>query len=62
MNIQKNMRTAVAFLLLGGSAAIASAQYGPGYGSSYQQQRVTSHLMPLIGATRMVSTTAAMTA
>jgi hypothetical protein len=38
MNIQKNMRTAFAFLLLGGSAAIASAQYGSGYGSSYQQQ------------------------
>jgi hypothetical protein len=38
MNIQKNMRTAFAFLLLGGSAAIASAQYRAGYGSSYQQQ------------------------
>ncbi len=36
MKIQKNMRAAVAFLLLGGSAVIASAQYGPGY--RYQQQ------------------------
>ncbi len=36
MKIQKSMRAAVAFLLLGGSAAIASAQYGPGY--RYQQQ------------------------
>ena len=36
MNIQKNMRTAVAVLLLGGSAVIASAQYERGYG--YQQQ------------------------
>lgn len=36
MNMQKNMRAAVAFLLLGGSAVIASAQYGPGY--RYQQQ------------------------
>lgn len=38
MKIKKNTRTAFAFLLLGGSAAIASAQYGPGYGSTYQQQ------------------------
>ena len=36
MKMQKNMRAAVAFLLLGGSAVIASAQYGPGY--RYQQQ------------------------
>jgi hypothetical protein len=36
MNIQKNLRTAVAFVLLGGSAVIASAQYERGYG--YQQQ------------------------
>jgi hypothetical protein len=36
MKIQKNMRAAVAFLLLGGSAVIASAQCGPGY--RYQQQ------------------------
>ena len=38
MNFKRNWRTAVGILLLGGSAAIASAQYGPGYGSSYQQQ------------------------
>jgi hypothetical protein len=36
MKIRKNMRTAVAFVLLGGSAVIASAQYDRGYG--YQQQ------------------------
>lgn len=36
MKIEKNVRTAVAFLLLGGSAVIASAQYGPGY--RYQEQ------------------------
>jgi hypothetical protein len=42
MNIRKNMRLASAFLLLGGSAAIASAQYGSGYGSSYQQQQYQS--------------------
>jgi hypothetical protein len=36
MILQKNMRAAVAFLLLSGSAVIASAQYGPGY--RYQQQ------------------------
>jgi hypothetical protein len=36
MKIQKNMRAALAVLLLGGSAIMASAQYGPGY--RYQQQ------------------------
>jgi hypothetical protein len=38
MKIRKNMLTAFTFLLLGGSAAIASAQYSSGYGASYQQQ------------------------
>jgi hypothetical protein len=37
MKIQKNMRAALTFLLLGGSAMMASAQYGPGY--RYQQQQ-----------------------
>jgi hypothetical protein len=36
MKMQRNLRAAAAFLLLGGSAVIASAQYGPGY--RYQQQ------------------------
>jgi hypothetical protein len=39
MNIHRNCRTAIAFLLLAGSVGIASAQYGQGYGSNYQQQR-----------------------
>jgi hypothetical protein len=38
MNIHKNCRTAIAFLLLIGSFGIASAQYGRGYGPSNQQQ------------------------
>jgi hypothetical protein len=38
MNIWKNWRSAIAFLLLGGTGAIASAQYGQGYGAAYHQQ------------------------
>jgi hypothetical protein len=39
MNIHKHRRTAAAVLLLAGSVGIASAQYGQGYGSNYQQQQ-----------------------
>jgi hypothetical protein len=39
MNIHRNCRTAIAFVLLAGSVGIASAQYGQGYGSSYQQRQ-----------------------
>jgi hypothetical protein len=38
MTIHKHLRTAFAFLLLGGSAAMASAQYGQGYSASYHEE------------------------
>jgi len=38
MTINKNLRAAITFLILGGGAAMASAQYGPGYNSAYREQ------------------------
>jgi hypothetical protein len=38
MTIHRYLRTAIAFLLLGGSAAIASAQYGQASGEAYRDQ------------------------
>jgi hypothetical protein len=38
MTIHKHWRAAVACVLLGGSAAMAPAQYGQGYGSSYREE------------------------
>ena len=57
---RKNWRTAVAFLIMGGSAAIASAQYGSRLQRFYHERVALT--MPLIGAIRMASTTAATTA
>jgi hypothetical protein len=38
MKIHRSLRLAVAVLMLGGAAGIASAQYGPGYGNAYREQ------------------------
>jgi hypothetical protein len=38
MTISRNWRAVFAFLLFGGSAAMAPAQYGTGYGPAYHAQ------------------------
>ena len=61
MTISRNWRTAIAFLILGGSARSPLPNMGQAT-TLLTSSRASPRIMPLIGVTRMGFTTAAMTA